>query len=130
MSNYHSHYRSRKVIEDTNKLYCVCSREIRINEVICSVCRDSSPIMEGAAEAKILENVLEMLKPIKCSDCSERFSDLTSKDKHVLISHPNSRIQLQNMFLCLKEWHLQSYVVNLKREEKQQIVVKFNFKRD
>ena len=59
--------------------------------------------MEGAAEAKILENVLKMLKPIKCSDCSERFSDLTLKDKHVLISHPNSRIQLQNMFLCLKE---------------------------
>ena len=103
VSNYHSHDRSRKVIEDTNKLYCVCSREIGINEVICFVCRDSSPIMEGAAEAKILENALEMLKPIKSFDCSEQFSDLSSKDKHVLISHPNSRIQLQKMFLCLKE---------------------------
>ena len=53
MSNYHSHYRPRKAIEDTSKLYCTYSREIGINEVIHSVCRDSSPIMEGAAEAKI-----------------------------------------------------------------------------
>ena len=32
-----------------------------------------------------------MLKPIKCSSCSEQFSDLSSMDKHVLISCTNSR---------------------------------------
>ena len=54
VSNYHSHYRSRKAIEDTIKLYCAYSRETGINKVIYSVWRDSYPIMEGAAEAKIL----------------------------------------------------------------------------
>ena len=54
VSNYHSHYPSRKATEDTIKLYCACSRETGINKVIYSVCRDSYPIMEGAAEAKIL----------------------------------------------------------------------------
>ena len=74
--NYESGYYSRKTIKDTNKLYCACFQEIGINKVICSVCRDSGPIMEGAAEAKILESVLEMLKRIKCSSCSEQFSHL------------------------------------------------------
>ena len=57
--------------------------------------------MEGASEAKILESVLKMLKPIKCSNCSERFSDLSSVGKHVFISHTNSKITKPN-FLALK----------------------------
>ena len=72
MSNYHSHYWTCKAIEVTNKLYCACCRKTGINEVICSVSRDRSPIMEGASEAKILESVLKMLKPIKCSNYSEQ----------------------------------------------------------
>lgn len=54
--------------------------------------------MEGAAETDILESFLEMLKPIKCSNSSERFSDLSSMDKHVLISKTNFRITTPNVF--------------------------------
>lgn len=50
VSNYHSYYRSGKAIEDTIKLYCVCSRETGINKVMYSFCY---PIMESAAEARI-----------------------------------------------------------------------------
>ena len=99
VSNYHSHHQSGKAIEDTNKLYCACSQEIGINKAMCFVCRDSSLTMKGAAEAKILESVLKMLKPIKCSDCSEQFSDLNSMDKHVLIYHTNSRITAPNVLV-------------------------------
>ena len=53
--------------------------------------------MEGATEAKILESVLEMLKPIKRFNCSERFSDLSSIDKHLLTSYTNSRITTPNI---------------------------------
>ena len=55
--------------------------------------------MEDAAEAKILESVLEMLKPIKCFNRSERFSDLSSIDKHLLTSHTNSRITTPNVLV-------------------------------
>ena len=55
--------------------------------------------MEDAAEAKILESVLEMLKPIKCFNRSERFSDLSSIDKHLLTSHTNSRITTPNILV-------------------------------
>ena len=37
-----------------------------------------------------------MQKPIKCSNCPERFSDLSSLDKHVPISYTNSRITKLN----------------------------------
>ena len=40
-----------------------------------------------------------MLKPIKCSICPERFPDLSSIDKHVLISHTNSRITTLNALM-------------------------------
>ena len=64
--------------------------------------------MEGAAETDILESFLEMLKPIKCSNCSERFSDLSSMDKHVLISKTNFRITTPNVFMSKRmttaEW--------------------------
>ena len=55
--------------------------------------------MEDAAEAKILESVLEMLKPIKCFNRSERFSDLSLIDKHLLTSHTNSRITTPNILV-------------------------------
>ena len=102
VSNYPSNYQSRKAVEDTNKLYCACSREIGNYEVICSVCRESSPIMEGAAETDILESFLEMLKPINCSNCSERFSDLSSMTS--MFSYPKPILGLlHQMFSCLRE---------------------------
>ena len=72
---------------------------MRIHEIICSACSDNGPLIEDAAEAKILERVLEMLKPIKCSNCLKLFSDLSSIKKHVLLSHTNSRITIPNVLV-------------------------------
>ena len=40
-----------------------------------------------------------MLKLITCFNCSERFSDLSSMDIHILISHTNSRITTPNVLV-------------------------------
>ena len=58
-----------------------------------------------------------MLKPTTCFNCSERFSDLSSMDIHVLISHTNSRITTPNV-LVPKRMESAELINELKKREK------------
>ena len=56
-----------------------------------------------------------MLKPIKCSNCPEQFSDLSSRDKHVLLSHAISRITAPNVLVPKRMTHAELYNTLKKR---------------
>ena len=51
----------------------------------CSFCLDSQDAEECARQNVILPSVKEILKPITCDSCTERFPDASSLQEHVMV---------------------------------------------
>ena len=80
-SPYHSHY-TRRVAEAGDNI-CRCSRTIIVDGNECHVCINALEIIESAERGKISDNVTEILKPFKCTQCLERFAHKIDCDKHL-----------------------------------------------
>ena len=79
---YHSHYRSRRAFVEEGS-YCDCSRELKDrDDGVCSMCHESGYVLESAIVGKMSENIVKALKPIECSICKERFSDVSVLNHH------------------------------------------------
>ena len=90
-NTYHSHYQSRipSINGSEDEEFCICSRKLEENASLCNTCNNSLVLVESAKKGELSNIILEMLKPVKCSKCDERFPDLQSKETHVISVHEN-----------------------------------------
>ena len=82
-SSYHSHYQSRLADIEKGENYCHCSRKLVDGiDGVCGACHDSFLTLQSARHGKLDNKILEILKPIKCDSCDERFPDMPTKFRH------------------------------------------------
>ena len=69
--------------------YCACGRtKLDIVDEQCGVCKAAKTIViKCAKEKKLSDEVIFLFKPIICSKCNERFSDVTNLKAHTDIAH-------------------------------------------
>ena len=48
----------------------------------CMVCVDARVIVQCAETEKLLPEVVEMIKPVLCSECNKRFPDTVTCEAH------------------------------------------------
>ena len=90
---YHSHYEPRKETSSNSDLSCSCSRELKnVGDGVCSFCHDSCSILESAVQGKLLTDVVKVLKPMQCPQCTESFADKTMVDRHVKDNHESNSV--------------------------------------
>ena len=65
-----------------SEIFCNCGRAKEMSDDTCLVCVDARVIVECAEKEKLLLEVVEMLKPVLCSECNERFPDTVSCQAH------------------------------------------------
>ena len=53
-----------------------------MSDATCMVCVDARVIVQCAETEKLLPEVVEMLKPVLCSECNKRFSDTVTCEAH------------------------------------------------
>lgn len=93
-SNYHSHYQSRKPVMDIEA--CHCCRPLE-SETLCSVCISSLPLLVCVNQKCLTQELVLILKPIQCSSCSERFSDINMCNQHQTTHHQKQTATNKNL---------------------------------
>ena len=88
-SMYQSHFRPRKPV--TDKECCNCSRSLQ-SELLCQVCIESVSILDCVQKKYLTEDILFIIKPVKCKICSKRFTDACSLNKHTAKNECNQVI--------------------------------------
>jgi len=96
-NNYHSHFHSRIPCFNDEIEYCYCSRTLNDLEEICFVCRKSVILIEDARNGKLSDEIVEVLKPLKCSDCLLRFGDNVSLESHIKQEHKSNHGDLNQV---------------------------------
>ena len=87
-SMYISHYESRMPSHITKADNCQCGRKKSSpEEQLCNFCVECKTVLECAAKQQLLPAVIEILKPVACPLCEERFADKPSCDQHVTFVH-------------------------------------------
>ena len=87
-SMYISHYESRIPSQATKPNYCQCGREkSALEEQLCSFCDECAIVLECASKQELVEVANEILKPVACPLCKERFPDQPSCDQHYNVIH-------------------------------------------
>ena len=56
-----------------DKEFCICLWKLEKNAGLCNTCNNSLVLVESAKKGELSNIILEMLKPVKCSKCDERF---------------------------------------------------------
>ncbi|XP_057304024.1 uncharacterized protein LOC130641267 [Hydractinia symbiolongicarpus] len=65
---------------------CHCCRPLE-SETLCSVCISSLPLLVCVNQKCLTQELVLILKPIQCSSCSERFSDINMCNQHQTTHH-------------------------------------------
>ena len=81
-STYTSHYKSRFPSHINSETFCNCGRAKEMSDNICMVCVDARVIVQCAEKENLLPEVVEIMKPVLCSECNERFPDKVTCDVH------------------------------------------------
>ena len=81
-NSYTSPYKSCLPSHINAEIFCSCGRAKEMCDDTCMVCADARVIVECAKKEKRLLEVVEMLKPVLCSECNERFPDTVSCQAH------------------------------------------------
>ena len=66
---------------------CECGRDKDIDHVECLFCKSCDEIIKSAQDCQLHESVLNILKPLSCPSCENRFADTFSYDTHVKTVH-------------------------------------------
>lgn len=59
----------------------------QLRRTLCTFCVECKTVLECAAKQQLLPAVIEILKPVACPLCEERFADKPSCDQHVKFVH-------------------------------------------
>ena len=101
-SSYTSHYKSRLPSHTHSERFCNCGRAKEMSDDTCMVCVDARVIVQCAETKKLLPEVVEILKPVLCSECNERFTHPVCCEAHKRVqTRVNSLIPtLQLAVIC------------------------------
>jgi len=90
-STYTSHFQSRLPPHscDDNPEYCDCGRK-QTQEGDCIICEQSSDVLYCAKNQHLTDTLLQVLKPIVCEKCKQRFPDSATLNSHSKFSHATS----------------------------------------
>ena len=85
--SYVSHYKSRVPPHCEFSTSCECGRDL-IDD-LCIVCTNPQAysVVKCAQEKHFLPEIIDIMKPVVCKDCSKRFADVLMLAKHVNIQH-------------------------------------------
>lgn len=87
-SMYIFHYESRMPPQVAKPHYCQCGRKKSDpEEQFCAFCVDCGTVLNCDSKKELNQMALELLKPICCSLCGERFPDQASREQHVTFIH-------------------------------------------
>ena len=81
-SSYTSHYKSHLPSHINSENCCNCGRSQEMSDDTCMVCVDARVIVQCAETEKLLPEVVEVLKPVLCSECNKRFPDTVTCEAH------------------------------------------------
>lgn len=83
-NTYKSHVQSRVPPHCQSTGICNCGRKKVEESDYCETCFECGEIVESAQSEKLSENLTNMLKPLLCTRCGERFADESILEAHVL----------------------------------------------
>lgn len=87
-SMYVSHYESRMPPQVKDSLCCECGRmKNDADGELCRFCEECCDVLECASKQGLVPAVYNILKPIACPLCNERFADTPSCEKHQTLVH-------------------------------------------
>ena len=89
-SSYISHFQSRLPPFLDNPKYCECGRE-RNEGGTCTVCKECTDILVCAKYKKLTDSLLQIVKPVTCDICKERFPDTATLRSHCQYSHSGNQ---------------------------------------
>ena len=113
-STYTSHYKSRLPSHINSERFCNCGRAKEMSDSICMVCADARVIVQCAEKENLLPEVVEIMKPVLCSECNERFPDTVTCDVQKLL-HTQGRQTNKNASDSRKLHRKSIKVIDLKK---------------
>ncbi len=99
-SVYVSHYEARHPSHLKRSTSCACGRDKDINQMECLFCQGCDNIIESARNCELNEAVLNILKPLSCFLCENRFD---SYDAHVKSVQRLQNVSSDNLKLISAE---------------------------
>lgn len=79
------HYKSRippHIIE--NSIFCDCGRNKEsIDATVCQLCNMSMIVINCSDKGELVQEAVEILKPLLCPTCNERFADHAILETHI-----------------------------------------------
>lgn len=93
-SSYCSHYFSRVPKHCSDEGKCNCGRDANEGNSECRLCLDSVAVVECARNGEFSDAVNDIILPLKCSQCLNRFSDKASLAVHIESQHSSNIVKL------------------------------------